>query len=170
MLTPFSPPTPPLGISFLLSQPPFLFSFYLFIFWTYQVACRFLVPQQRIEPMPPLVEVQSLNHWTTREGPHPPFVNIQTLCQDMSASSYSFISLQVNLLCHHQWGYPESALWLCIIFASNLPCDCWQVTFLTWASACPSVEWMSRPDSFWESSQLQHFMTSWFHGYTLSWN
>ena len=102
MLAPSSPPTPPLGISFLLSQPPFLFSVYLFIFLTYQVACRFLVPQQRIEPMPPLVEVQSLNHWTTREGPHPPFVNIQALCQDMSASSYSFISLQVNLLCHHQ--------------------------------------------------------------------
>ena len=32
-------------------------------------ACGILVPQPRIEPMPPAVEAQSLNHWTAREVP-----------------------------------------------------------------------------------------------------
>ena len=31
------------------------------------LACRILVPQVEIESMPPVVEVQSLNNWTTRE-------------------------------------------------------------------------------------------------------
>ena len=34
------------------------------------LACRILVPQLGIEPMPPMVEVQSLNNWTTREFPN----------------------------------------------------------------------------------------------------
>ena len=29
-----------------------------------------LVPRPRIKPTPPAVEVQSLNHWTTREVPN----------------------------------------------------------------------------------------------------
>ena len=33
------------------------------------MACEILVPQPRIEPMPPVVEVQSLNHWIAREIP-----------------------------------------------------------------------------------------------------
>ena len=35
-----------------------------------RVARGILVPQPGIEPVPPAVEVQSLNHWTTREVPH----------------------------------------------------------------------------------------------------
>ena len=31
------------------------------------MACGILVPQPGIESMPPAVEAQSLNHWTTRE-------------------------------------------------------------------------------------------------------
>ena len=31
------------------------------------MACGILVPQPRIKPRPPAVEVQSPNHWTTRE-------------------------------------------------------------------------------------------------------
>ena len=38
-------------------------------FWRCCTACRFLVPQPGIKPWPPAVETQSLNHWTTREGP-----------------------------------------------------------------------------------------------------
>ena len=34
-----------------------------------QEACRILVPQQGIGPVPPAVEEQGLNHWTTREVP-----------------------------------------------------------------------------------------------------
>ena len=38
-------------------------------FWSCQVACRILVPWPGIEPVPPAVEVQSFNHWTTNEVP-----------------------------------------------------------------------------------------------------
>ena len=41
----------------------FLFYYYYFL------VHRILVPQARIEPLPPVVEAQSLNHWTTREVP-----------------------------------------------------------------------------------------------------
>ena len=33
------------------------------------MACGILVPQPGIEPVPPALEAQSLNHWTTREVP-----------------------------------------------------------------------------------------------------
>ena len=51
--------------------PGFLIFFYLFLFiflkWPLWEACRILVPQTGIEPEPPVVEVWSLNHWTTRK-------------------------------------------------------------------------------------------------------
>ena len=37
------------------------------VFWPCHEACRVLVPQPGIEPMPPAVEAWSLNHWTARE-------------------------------------------------------------------------------------------------------
>ena len=46
--------------------------FYLFIFiffWLHSVACKILVPQPGIKPMPPAVEAPSLNKWTAREVP-----------------------------------------------------------------------------------------------------
>ena len=45
----------------------FFLSFFFFFFLPQAVALRILAPQPGIEPMPPAVEVQSLNHWTTRE-------------------------------------------------------------------------------------------------------
>ena len=45
----------------------------IFISWPCHVACGILVPQPGIEPMPPEVEGQSLNHWTTMEVPGPHF-------------------------------------------------------------------------------------------------
>ena len=38
-------------------------------FWPRHAACGILVPQPGIEPMPPIMEVQSLNHWIARETP-----------------------------------------------------------------------------------------------------
>ena len=38
-------------------------------FWPHHVACGILVPRPGIWPMPPALEVWSLNHWTTREVP-----------------------------------------------------------------------------------------------------
>ena len=49
------------------------------------MACRTLVPRPRIEPVPPVVETQSLNHWTTREDPP-----IAIYC-DMFYVSYLFM-------------------------------------------------------------------------------
>ena len=47
---------------------------YLFsIFWPCCMACGILVPWPGIEPMSPAVEAWSLNNWTTREVPSPPF-------------------------------------------------------------------------------------------------
>ena len=37
--------------------------------WPYLAACRILVPQPGMEPLPPTLGAQTLNHWTTREVP-----------------------------------------------------------------------------------------------------
>ena len=42
--------------------------FFIFIFGS-AAACGTLVPWLGIEPVPPAVEVRSLNHWTAREVP-----------------------------------------------------------------------------------------------------
>ena len=39
------------------------------MFWPHSTACGILVPQPGIEPVPPALEAQSLNHWTAREVP-----------------------------------------------------------------------------------------------------
>ena len=40
-----------------------------FSFWPCHAACRILVLQPEMEPTPPSLEAQSLNHWTVREVP-----------------------------------------------------------------------------------------------------
>ena len=43
---------------------------YLFIYlFSHHMACGILFPQPGIKPVPPAVEGQSLNHWTTRDFP-----------------------------------------------------------------------------------------------------
>ena len=56
---------------FFLSRP---FFFFFFLHWEVGSylpggACEILVLQPGIEPGPPALEAQSLNHWTTREFP-----------------------------------------------------------------------------------------------------
>ena len=51
-------------ISFLFKN---LFIYLFWVRWVLLVAHGILVPQPGIEPMPPALEVWSLNHWTTRE-------------------------------------------------------------------------------------------------------
>ena len=43
---------------------------FFFFFCLRPAACRILVPQPGIKPMPPAMEAQSLNHWTTRDVPN----------------------------------------------------------------------------------------------------
>ena len=42
---------------------------YFILFWPCQAACKILVPQPGIEPLPPAVKARSPNYWTTREFP-----------------------------------------------------------------------------------------------------
>ena len=42
---------------------------FIYLFLPYHEGCGILVPWPEIEPMTPAVEVQSLNHWTTKEVP-----------------------------------------------------------------------------------------------------
>ena len=46
-----------------------IISIYLIFFLPLHGACRILVPWPGIEYLTPIVEVQSLNHWTTKEVP-----------------------------------------------------------------------------------------------------
>ena len=48
--------------------------FYFYFFWTHSMARGILVPLPGIEPAPPAVEAQSLNHWTAREVPDGSFL------------------------------------------------------------------------------------------------
>ena len=41
-----------------------------FFFWLHCAGCGILVPQPGIEPPPPALEAQSLNHWAAKEVPH----------------------------------------------------------------------------------------------------
>ena len=44
----------------------------LFFFFGCTIGYRILVPWPGIEPMPPALEAENLNHWTTREAPDLP--------------------------------------------------------------------------------------------------
>ena len=48
---------------------PRCFCLFVFNFWPWHLVCRILVSPPGTEPTPPALEAQSLNHWTTREGP-----------------------------------------------------------------------------------------------------
>lgn len=45
------------------------FYFLYFLLWPRHTAYRILLPRPGIDPVPPAVEVQSLNHWTSKEVP-----------------------------------------------------------------------------------------------------
>ena len=70
--------------SVTIQRPAFFFFFFC------GQDLRTLVPQPGIEPLPPVLEASSLNHWTTREVSPPLFFLI------------SGISLWIILL-YHQW-------------------------------------------------------------------
>ena len=47
---------------------------YTGLFFFFHKTCYILLPQLGMEPMPPAVEAQSLNHWTTREVSRTDFI------------------------------------------------------------------------------------------------
>ena len=48
----------------------FLLFFVVVVFWPSTRHAGFLVPRPGMEPAPPAVEAQSLNHWPAREVPN----------------------------------------------------------------------------------------------------
>ena len=71
MSNPSVPTPPPQKAESIHKCGPFFF----FFFRPFCTAHGILVPQPGIEPAPPAVEVQSLNHWTTSEVSGPYFLN-----------------------------------------------------------------------------------------------
>ena len=67
------------------------------LFWApCSVACGILVPQSGIEPLPPTLEAQSLNHWITTEAPLKDKNNIKTAepsAVAISPEGHGFLSL-----------------------------------------------------------------------------
>ena len=53
----------------------YIISFFTF-FWPHLVACGILVPWLGIEPVPPALGAQNLNHWATREVPQWIWLNV----------------------------------------------------------------------------------------------
>ena len=50
------------------------------MFWSCSAVCGILVPLPGVSPLPPALEAQSLNHWTSREVPLPTSAHRLTLC------------------------------------------------------------------------------------------
>ena len=70
---------------------------YLFIYlftWPHHEECRILVPWPGIEPLPPVLEAQSLNHWTTKEVPRTSILdytqlrNKHLMCKSLTWCNY----------------------------------------------------------------------------------
>ena len=69
-LEPVSPVSPALAGGGFTTESPKKLPFYLKVilfFLPCLTACGILVPQPVTEPMSPALEMQSLNHWTTKE-------------------------------------------------------------------------------------------------------
>ena len=49
----------------------------VFFFWPCCAACGIFIPWPGIEPMPPAVATQSLNHWTARKVPESAIVSAE---------------------------------------------------------------------------------------------
>ena len=83
--------------------------FFKVYFWLYHLACGILVPQPGLKHMHPTVEMQSLNHWATRDNPLSPFSkdHPQSLlhCQVIKVAS--------------PWPYPPPAPIVISLFDQN---------------------------------------------------
>ena len=68
----------------------------LITFWLCHRACGMLVPQPGIELLPTMVEVQSLNHCTTREVPEYGFCNSKFLALGQYGNIMCLSNLHIN--------------------------------------------------------------------------
>ena len=77
---------------------------FFFSFWPRCSACGILVPQPGIEPVPPAVEAQSLNHWTSREVPRQGFLSVlfTVVSSVPRKGSLHFCRMKQGILSPHQ--------------------------------------------------------------------
>ena len=81
------------------------------LFLGHAMACGILVPQPGIKPMPPAVEVLSLNHWTTREVPKVYFpFNLCLFFQVLRQENWHFVLLSLQICAHHISSQPPSQI------------------------------------------------------------
>ena len=141
----------------------------LFFFRLCNTACGILVPRPGIKPMPPAVEAQSLNHWTTREVCPGPILNstgsfhhqhwvilTQLLPACVSMMDHPFSLLRYNNLALCCLASQESLSnlkrqWLSIYlfpWADYHESPVSLFFFFTGAFLCPLVWWAGTEDSF----------------------
>ena len=112
---------------------PFLWScsiFFLttlrhFLFWLHYTACRILVPQSGVKPVPPAVEAQSSNCWTRQGNPLRHF--------------FQATSLLVYVRPPH-WGRQLQELWVCDYILT-----CPELRSNAWHRADTKELWRARP-------------------------
>ena len=77
---------------------------FFFFFCPCLTTCWILVPQPGIKPMPPTVEMQGLNHWTTR-GKSREFLNSKSIKQKgEKMDKVDFRKIKNLFLKRYQWG------------------------------------------------------------------
>ena len=88
-----------------------------FFFWLHLEACGILVPRPGMEPepVPPIVEVWTVDHWTTREVPRLYFsymVTVQvSICGNICVFCTYFILYLLLLLSHFNHVQLCATLW-----------------------------------------------------------
>ena len=83
------------------SQFKALFLGFCFLFLTHCKTCEILAPQQWIEPLPPAVEMWSLNHWTTREVPNQDFKsNVLNMLKELKETMSKELNASVRMMFH----------------------------------------------------------------------
>ena len=92
---------------------------FIYLFWLFHMACGFLMPWPGIKPLSPALEVQILNHWTTREVPDSctfkwgyfytdfqvKWVSMQALKEVFQCCSLQFFSFTEHIT--HQFSKPN---------------------------------------------------------------
>ena len=81
----------------IIFKPIKLKKIFLIYFWPHHVACGILVPQPGIEPVSPVLELQSLNPRTTREVPKPIFKLGYCLFKVLSFGVFKYILVYKTL-------------------------------------------------------------------------
>ena len=141
--------------------------YFIYLFFFGIPPCGILVPQPGIEPMPPAMEVGSLNHWTTREDPTPLFILRRWL---------RMVAAQAQKTNH---GGRELSLWgtMILVHPFNLQegrragdwvqsCGQWfnqsclynETSIKLWTLRLGGASWLVNTLMCWEGD------VSWFHG------